>query len=591
MGTIPRQNKTFLICALLSLAVLVVFRQTLTFDFIDYDDALYVVKNPSLLYGLTKEGLAWAAGSLYAANWHPLTLLSFLVDYELYGMNPGGYHLTNTLIHLLGGLFLFFAFREMTGNSWKSCLVAAIFLLHPLHVEPVASVAGRKDVLSGFFWALTILAYARYTRKPVLWAYLLTCFFFILGLMSKATVVTLPLVLLLLDYWPLNRFNEISEEHSAPFDNRLFFPKASPARLLTEKIPFLLLSGVAGLLTWKAQTGAAAIAPLFELDFTTRVGNVAHSFLMYIGKTIRPVDLSFFYPYHPAGKTGWILPAVLLFTAVGALGLRLRKSAPWFIVGWLWFVLTMLPTIGIVQAGSQSMADRYTYIPMIGLSVIAVWGSGIYKPSRKGNMIFAATWLVVLSLLIADSKCQTTYWQNSRTLFEHALSTTEGNYLAHNNLGAFFMKQNQYDSAERHFREALRIKPGYADAGINLAQIMLIKGKTVEAETSFRNVLNFHPDNDRARRLLCDFLLTTGKNREAIVCYDKAAAASPDNPELQNNLAVALAGNNQIDEAIIHLERALRLQPGFKDAKRNLDLLRTKNETTGKKTAASPKTP
>lgn len=551
-------DKSFFIIIIFFLSILFIFRQTFHFDFINFDDELYVVKNPHLLLGMTKQGLLWAASSFYAANWHPLTLTSFLLDFELYGLNPSGYHLTNVAIHLFGGIFLFLAFREMTGDKWKSAIIASIFLFHPLHVEPVASVAGRKDVLSGLFFALTLLAYGRYAKKPALAGYLLTSSFFILGLMSKPTIITLPVILLLLDDWPLDRF----DRSQTPF-----------FRLLLEKLPLLLFSMTVALLTWIAQSDSAAIVPLFELDVASHLGNVSRSFILYLSKTIWPVDLSFFYPYTQGEVAGWFLPAFLLFSAVSFLGWHLRKSAPWLPVGWFWFIITMLPTLGIIQAGSQAMADRYTYIPLTGLGIISVWGSTPLLKKRNGGKMYALLWLAILALLALDSHHQATYWQNSRTLFEHALATTEGNYLAHNNLGIFHLRQEQYPEAERHFRKALGIKPDYTDAGNNLGQSMEIKGDYRKAEDSYRTVLGFHHHNSSARRRLCDLLLKTGRNEDAVSCYHEALRVNPDNPELHNNLAVALAAEDRPDEARSHLEKALRLQPDYGDAQRNLSRL------------------
>jgi Tfp pilus assembly protein PilF len=584
MVTTMRHDKTIFICVVLTFAVIIVFRQTLYFDFILYDDVFYVTKNPHLQHGLSKHGLLWALTTLNAGNWHPLTWLSLMFDFELYGLDPGGYHVTSTMIHLLGGIFLFLAFREMTCSVWKSALIAMIFLIHPLHVESVASVAGRKDVLSGLFWALTMLAYVRYTRKPSLRAYILTAFFFVFGLMSKPTVITLPFVMALLDYWPLKRFGWHSQrqmitgstlltENSPTHSSNHYFKTAPLTKLLFEKIPFFFLSFCASGLTWTAQKGSAAVIPLSNISLTGRLYHAANSYILYIWKTIWPVDLSFFYPYHPQTSLEQFLLALLFLTGITALSWHLRKSAPSFIIGWLWFILTMLPMIGIIQVGSQAMADRYTYIPMTGLSIIFVYGIGANLPFRNIKGVTSAIWIVILALLIADSRYQTKYWHDSRTLFEHALITTKENYVAHTNLGTFFLKEQKYDSAEFHYREALRIIPQDAEAGNNLGQVLVMKGKHSEAEKIFLKVLENHPDYVYTRRQLCDLFMKTGRKEEALLCYRKALPGNPDNPELHNNFAVALYANGQKEEAILYLQKALRLQPGYREAKRNLDLL------------------
>jgi protein O-mannosyl-transferase len=385
MKTLAHQTKTLFVSTSFFILVIIIFWQTLGFDFIRYDDELYVTKNPYLLYGLTKQGLAWAFSTFHAGNWHPLTWISLMLDFELYGMNPGGYHLTNTIIHLLGGLFLFFAFREMTGSLLKSVVVATIFLIHPLHVEPVASVAGRKDVLSGLFWSLTILSYVRYAQKPAPGPYLLAACFFVLGLTSKPTVVTLPFVLLLLDYWPLKRILSVSERNinseTPTREKRLgalsrnpTFPVSSFSIILLEKIPFLTLSVLASLLTWEAQKGASAIVSLSNLPIGTRLTHTAVSYGAYLWKTVWPFDLSFFYPYPSAARMKQAIFAMLFLIMISVLSWVLRRATPWFVTGWFWFVITMLPTIGIIQVGFQGMADRYMYLPMIGLSITAAWG-------------------------------------------------------------------------------------------------------------------------------------------------------------------------------------------------------------------------
>ncbi|OIP91648.1 MAG: hypothetical protein AUK26_06570 [Syntrophaceae bacterium CG2_30_58_14] len=580
LKTLTERDKYWLVCELLIIAALIVFGQVYSFDFIIYDDELYVTKNPKLLFGLTQKNILWAFTTFHAANWHPLTWLSLFLDFELYGMKPCGYHLTNVAIHLFSAILLFVAFQRMTRDTLKSALLALIFLAHPLHVESVASVAGRKDVLSGLFWVLTILSYFYYTKKPEALRYLSVMFFLAIGLMSKPTVVTLPFVLLLLDYWPLKRINSAGiNNDSLGVAGDYGWKNNIPVflRLFLEKLPLFFLSLFASLLTLHAQKGARVVISLSVIPFFDRLKNAVVSYMLYLWKAIWPVDLSYFYPYSPM-KTFWqVSVAVLLLALISILVWRLRKSNPWLIVGWLWFAGTLVPMIGIVQVGAQAIADRYTYIPLIGLSIAAVWGSyDLIVKLQRGKVLITVFWCLLLSLLIIDSHYQTSYWRNSFELFDHALKIDQRNYLAHNNLGVVFNRLKRNDIAEGFFYEALRIKPNLAEAKKNVAYIMVIKGKNMEAENIYRDVLRLNPFDMTARRNLCDLLQRTKKHAEAVTCYREALLQSNEDAELHNNIAVVLDATRKRQEALSHLRQALQLRPGYEDARRNLDILERK---------------
>ena len=579
------RNSPIFICALLAISVLIVYGQVGKFDFIRYDEELYVTKNPHVLSGMSLDGLLWAFTTLDAGNWHPLTWLSLMLDRELYGMNAGGYHWTSVVLHLLSGLLLFFTFSRMTGHPWRSGLLAGLFLIHPLHVESVAWVAERKDVLSGLFWMLSMWGYARYAERPGAGRYLQVVLFFAMGLMSKPMVVTLPFVLLLLDYWPLGRISlghdgtavggEIdSSEGLKSGSTRVHFPKTTVFRLILEKIPLLFLSFFSAFLTWKAQKAAGALLALVDLPLLLRLTNALISYARYLDKTVWPVHLSFFYP-HPAGWPYWqvfLAGSVLILISIWTW--RQRKSCPYLAMGWLWFLGALIPVIGLVQAGSQAMADRYVYIPFIGLSIMVVWGS--YEAlnwQRYQKILLSAVWGVILLTLMLTSFRQAQYWRNSVTLFKHAIEATDRNYLAHNNYGAVLMDQKNYHQATEHFLESLRIKPDFAEAHNNMGNIMALQGKNEEAAVFFREAIRIKPDYAGAKRRLGDVLQRMGKSEEAIICYREALIRNPDDPVLHNNIAVALASAGKGGEAVYHLRKALDLKAGYGDAQKNLDIM------------------
>ena len=477
---------------LLVIFALAVYWQVNGHEFVNYDDSLYVIENPQVKNGVDLNAVIWAFKSTHAANWHPLTWLSHMADVELYGLAPGAHHLTSVVFHIANSLLLFVVLRRMTGHLWQSAVVAALFALHPLHVESVAWVAERKDVLSTFFWLLTMLGYARYAERPGVARYLLVVGCFMLGLMTKPMLVTLPFVLLLLDYWPLRRVGiERFGEHQSGN-----LPCWRPLLgLVWEKLPLFLLAIVSSVITFWAQKKGGAVGSMELYPLTSRVANALVSYVKYIGKTIWPVDLAAFYP-HPGSLPAWqVVGAGVLLGLITVAALRSLRQRPWFIVGWLWFVGTLVPVIGLVQIGLQAMADRYTYIPLIGLFMIVAWGvSELIGGWQHKKKLLATAAIILLMVLSVVSWRQTTYWKNSVTLFQHALAVTENNYWMHNNLGFALTAQGRLDEAIAQYENALKINPVYEPAHLNLGIALISQGKVDQCIAYYQDVLRHRPD-------------------------------------------------------------------------------------------------
>nr|MBC8360831.1 tetratricopeptide repeat protein [Candidatus Desulfatibia profunda] len=471
----------FLVCLFLVIAILAVYWQVRNYSFVNYDDSQYVTQNHNVQAGLTLESITWSFTAVQASNWHPLTWISHMLDCQLYGMNPGRHHLTNVLLHILNSLLLFLVFMRMTGKLWQSGFVAALFALHPLHVESVAWISERKDVLSTFFWMLSLWGYLRYVERPGVCRYLLLLFLFILGLMTKPMLVTLPFVLLLLDYWPLNRFQSGSSgdgNHSIqrPFDFGLVW----------EKIPLFLLSAVSSVTTYIVQKSGGAVNSLAAIPFHDRIANAIVSYVSYIGKMIWPNNLAVFYPYQKSILLWKVAGAGLLLVVVPVVIFRMVRTKPYFAVGWLWYIGTLVPVIGLVQVGAQGMADRYTYVPLIGIFVIIAWGVPDFMPKWRYRRIgFTVTIAAILAIMMITTRLQIRYWSNSVTLFEHALEVTVDNCIVHAKLGEALAGQGKIDAAVRHYHEALRIKPDFVAALLNLGVALKEKGELNEAINQF----------------------------------------------------------------------------------------------------------
>ncbi len=570
---------------LISLSLIVVslaaFEQLQNHEFLNYDDDEYVTDNPHVKAGLTLEGVTWAFTTTHAANWHPLTWLSHMLDCQLYGLTPSGHHLTNLVFHIASTLLLFLVLERMTGALWRSGFVAALFALHPLHVESVAWVAERKDVLSTFFWMLTMWAYVRYSERPRSSRYLLVLLFFTLGLLSKPMLVTLPFILLLLDYWPLGRFQfgQLSDDRkSHPSKSMNPFNQRSIAiRLVREKAPFFVLCAVSSILTIFVQQKGGAVISLEYYPLESRMANALVSYVSYIEKMIWPRHLAVFYPFQEMLPIWKVVGSVLLLACVSLLVIRAARSLPCLIVGWLWYLGTLIPVIGLVQVGLQAMADRYTYVPLIGLFIMIVWSvPDIWVRWRYRGVVLSISAGLLLSILMIITRLQLIHWHNSMTLFEHALDATTRNFLAHNNLGVALAEQGKIEKAIVHYTEALRINPNFAKAHNNLGRNLAYQGKNLEAIAHYTEALRIDPNYAKAHKNLGLFLARQGKNQEAIVHYTEALRIDPHDAEVHNNLGRVLARQGKFQEAITHYTEALRIAPHHAEAHNNLGVVLTR---------------
>ncbi len=604
---IQKNDKELLaiICCVIgiSAATFLIYWQVQSFDFVLFDDNLYIFENKNIQKGFSSETLKWAFTSFHAGNWHPLTWLSHTLDFQLFRFNAGGHHWTNVVLHVINTILVFFVFYKMSGALWKSGFVAAVFALHPCHVESVAWISERKDLLCAFFWFLAVWSYLGYIKWKSFRYYLLALIFCSFALLSKPMAVTLPFVLLLLDFWPLGRLQKRPDiEHpNHPEKQHILLS------LMLEKIPFFLLSITGCIVTVYAQHFAGAVAPLNAYPLISRLANVVQAYWLYCFKTCWPKNLAVYYPYvFNISLISLILPILFLFF-VSILVIKLRVKYPFLIFGWLWFLGTLVPVIGLVQVGAQSMADRYTYIPMIGLLVMTAWGIPALMSHNFWQKIlnsFLAT--AVIICVAAISWQQISYWQNSKTLFERALRVTNNNAVMNNNLGIFLVSQGEYDSAMQYYKEALRIAPRYFDACYNVARLYEYQGNAEKSIIYYRQALSYKPDNCKANFNMGILLSRQGKVdaalahlrfaqriapddpkialalgnlliekkhfSEAVSSLNSALKLNPSNPELNNDMGVVLAGLKRYAEAEKYFRKALNHDPNFIDAKNNLAL-------------------
>jgi len=560
---------TLCISLVLVVTILCIFWQLRNHEFINLDDDEYVANNARVDSGLTASGAAWAFVTMHAANWHPLTWLSHMMDCELYGLNPGGHHLTSLLFHIANTLLLFWVLKRMTGALWRSGFVAALFALHPLHVESIAWIAERKDVLSTFFWLLTMGAYFRYVTSPGFHRYLLVLLWFVMGLLSKPMVVTLPFVLLLLDYWPLGRFRITPQP--PPGEGGGGAGRGSVLQLILEKIPLFALSAAGSVLTLLAQQRGEAVQSLELFPLGIRMGNALVSYAKYIGKMIWPSHLAIFYPYPGRVPILEITGAVLLLGAISFLVVLASHEHRYLLVGWLWYLGTLVPVIGVIQVGLQSMADRYTYVPLIGLFMMAVWGIyDLLKGWRHRNDVLALSAGLLFLVLAITTGVQVSYWQNSMTLFNEALRIDPNDARAHANLGEAFLTQGRYAEAISHLNAALRLNPNLAEVHNNLGVILSRQGKGDEAVYQYTEAVRLKPNFAGAHGNLGDALMGQGKYPEAASQYNEVLWLNPKDPQAHNSLGVILERQGRYGEAIPQFNEALRLNPNFAGAHYNL---------------------
>jgi len=503
-----------------------VFLPTLRYDFVNYDDPSYVYQNTRITSGINLANVAWAFTHVHCENWHPLTTITHMLDCQLYGLNAGWHHFTNVLLHYLAVVLLFVALQQMTRALWRSAFVSAVFAVHPLHVESVAWIAERKDVLSAVFFMLALLAYLHYTRAPSIGRYLAVALVFALGLMSKPMLVTLPFVLLLLDFWPLRRVVA-----------GRFNTGRQLLRLVLEKLPLIALSAVSSMVTFLAQR--SAIGWTEQLPVSERISNAFVAYVVYIRQMFWPTGLAVFYP-HPENR----LPVWEISLALTALigitfaALVLRKKAPYFVIGWLWYLGMLVPVIGLLQVGWQGHADRYTYLPQIGLYIAVTWAvTALTRSWRFQRIALGTAGAVVLSALTWASRLQTSYWRDSETLFTHALAVTSNNDVALNNLGIISLGKGELDDAITKLQAAIDLRPENAPAHDNLAKALLRKGRVSEAMVHYRKFLEIQPASVEARNTLGTALIQKGYVKEAIEQWQEALAIQPENGNAASNLA------------------------------------------------------
>ncbi len=566
MNNSPSNRKSWLVAVVVAVVTAAVYWRVSGFGFINFDDTVYVANNPPVQHGLTWQGIRWAFTTNHDSNWFPLTWLSHMLDCQLFGLNPGAHHLVNVLFHVANMLLLFAVLKRMTGAPWRSLCVTALFALHPLRVESVAWISERKDVLSTCFWLLTMGAYVRYAERPGGGRYLAVVVLFALGLMSKPMLVSLPCVLLLLDYWPLGRTRWVGPARDG-------FAVADPKRLVLEKLPLFGLAIGSSVVTYWVQRGGGAMRTIKEMPLGLRAANAVLSYVRYLGKTVWPRNLAVVYPFSRDLPPANVAGAVLALVCLSAFAVYCAKRRPYVTMGWLWYLVTLVPVIGLVQVGLQSMADRYTYVPLIGIFIGLTWSvSEAERWKPYGRVAVGAAATLAICACAVMTCFQLRYWKDSVTLFRHALAATSGNFVAHNGLGFSLAQAGNIQEAIGHYQEALRIRPDYPEAHNNLGNALLQAGNVQEAIGHYQEALRIRPDDAGAHNDLGNALLRTGKPEEAIAQYEEALRLSPDDAEVQNNLGNALLQVGNVQEAIGHYQEALRISPDDAEAHHNLGI-------------------
>jgi tetratricopeptide (TPR) repeat protein len=587
MAGFDKKRGAIAVCLLLALTTLVLYLPATRNSFVNFDDNEYIIDNAHINTGLSWAGIVWAFSFTgYASNWHPLTWISHALDCEMYGLNPAGHHLTSILLHVINSVLVLLLFRQMTGSLWRSTFVAALFAWHPLHVESVAWASERKDVLSTFFGLLTMMAYVRYVSESKLAAspstflddqirhramhwrfYALSLVLFTLGLMSKPMLVTLPFALLLLDFWPLKRINpDAANEEQPPL---LSLPWL---RLTFEKAPFFILAFAASLITFVTQQHAGAVSSLEEVSPVHRVANAAVAYMNYVSKVVWPFHLAAFYPYPRHQSILLILLAaafLLVFTGLALLG---TKRRPYLFTGWFWFLGTLVPTIGLVQVGSQAMADRYMYIPSIGLFALIVWGlrAFLMACTAAGRALATVAGVTALVGCLVITSFQITTWHDSEKLYRHAIEVTTNNYVAYNGLGGALDEGNQPEEALRCYYKSVEINPRYPEGQYNLGTALLNHGKLDDAITHLNLALAGNPDYAGARNNLGKAFMLQGKLDQAAEQFSRAIKSNPTYAQAYYNLGTILMRQSRPQDAVAMFSRAIQLQPDYFDAYGNL---------------------
>jgi len=599
------------VCLFLVLITLSAYWPVRHHDFINFDDNLYVYQNPNILSGITEESLAWSFSFQNKEKnyWHPLTWLSHMLDVELYGLDSGGHHLTNLVFHALNTVLLFMALNWMTGAIWRSAFVAILFALHPLNVESVAWVSERKNVLSTFFWMLTLLAYTHYTLRPRFRRYAGVCITFALGLMAKPMLATLPFALMLLDYWPLRRW-------LLPMLNRgEWRRKSNTQQIVLEKVPLLLMSALSVYISSKSIQGQGDVTSLQQVSLLLRVENAVVSYVKYIGKMFWPQKLSVYYPFPDTVALGQFIGAAAVLIALSVLAIWGLKRRPYLAVGWFWFIGSLVPVIGFVQVGLwPGMADRWTYVPLIGLFIMITWGMPeLIKGWQHKNKILAFAAATSLLFLSITMRIQIGHWTDSVTLFSHAVQTVGGASIStqklgrafiysnlalalteegkedealnnilvalsllpespriNYNLGYILQRQGKTVEAICHFEQAIELNPEYFLAHYDLAGALMQSGRLDDAISHYRVALDLKPDDGNVLNDLANAMVAQGRISEALSFYAKALRLNTKDPDIYNNLGVAMIHQGRFEEAVRYFKMALRIDPNFVDASENL---------------------
>jgi tetratricopeptide (TPR) repeat protein len=583
------------VAVVMAALVLFIYDPVRHYGFLSYDDPEYVSENAHIISGVTVRGVAWAFTTGHASNWHPVTWLSHMLDVQMHGMNAGRHHITNLVLHLANTLLLFGILYRITGAWRRSAVVAALFAAHPLHVESVAWIAERKDVLSTLFWMLTMHAYVSYVVKPRLGRYLAVVAAFVLGLMSKPMLVTLPFVLLLLDIWPLGRIRLEAGQQKVWL------------RMFREKIPLFVLAAASSVMTVMAQWRGGAVQSFEAIPLYQRAANALFSYVAYLVQTLWPANLAAYYPYRPLSL--WLTAAsALVLIAVSVIVIRFSRSCAGLFAGWFWYLITLVPVIGLVQVGGQARADRYTYIPLIGVFVAGAWGiAAIIERRRSRRAVSLAAACILVCALAAGARSQVRYWESDLALWQRAVQMTADNYFArtnlgfalidrgevaaaieqytealrikpnsaetHNALGTALLKQGRPDAAMEQFVTALRIKPGFAEAHSNRGMVLAQLGNAEEAFSEFRKALEISPENPEIQYNFGFALATQGKLNEAMSYFQKALTGRPDYADAYFQMGNAYAGKEMLSEAASEYAKALRIKPDYADAHNNLGVV------------------
>jgi len=557
----PEKQKLIVYLALI-VVTFAVFWQVNQYDFVNFDDQCYVIQNIHIQSGITPDGIRWAFSTKYTELWHPLIWLSFMFDYQLFGLIAGGYHLTNLILHILSTLLLFWLFNRMTGAIWKSAFVAAVFALHPLHVESVAWIAERKDVLSAFFWMLTLCLYVYYTERPAVKRYILVLFSFVLALMSKPMVVTLPVIMVLLDYWPLGRFES---QKSGNCMTGAVSPKAA-FKLLREKIPFFILSAVLVIITLYNPDNTDH--KLFPLD--ARIANALVSLVTYLEKTFWPHDMAIFYPFSLKLPLWQVLGSGFLIIFASTAVILMAKRYPYLLVGWLWYMITLLPVIGIIQIWLYSAADRYHYLPSIGIAVMLAWGlPALIKNKNTRKKILFPTAIAFLAILSILSWQQCGYWKNSIELWNHTLQVTKNNDIAHTNRGAVYAELGQYQRAVEDYNEVIKLRPGNFLAYYNRGNMYAALKQYQRAIEDYNEVIRMKPDHADSYNNRGWTYFKQGFYQLAFKDLDEVIRLKRDNADAYNNRGGAYFKRGQYQTAIEDFDKAIRLKQDYADAYNN----------------------